>query len=123
LIPFIGIFLVLPPIIPFIFGPEWEPVGNFVRIFTLMYYAKFVVTPVSYVSYIINKQKYYMFFQAMKFLSIILGLGIGFYTGNFYLGLILWSILLTVAYILIYFFSYRLVIISKYSKLEGDKSN
>lgn len=107
--PFVAIFLLLPPMIPFLFGTEWEPVGDFVRIFTLMYFAKFVVTPVSYVSYIINKQKYYMYFQAMKFSAIVIGLGIGFYTGNFYLGLILWSALLTIAYVLIYFISYQLV--------------
>ena len=109
LIPFIAIFFIFPPTIPFLFGSEWEPVGNFVRIFTLMYFAKFVVTPVSYVSYIIDKQRYYMYLQVMKFLAILIGLGIGFYTSNFYLGLILWSALLTLAYVVIYIISYRLV--------------
>jgi len=127
IVPFILMFFLLPPLVPFIFGAEWEPVGNFVRIFTLMYFAKFVVTPVSYVSYIINKQKYYMYFQAMKFSSIVIGLGVGFYLGSFYLGLILWSLLLTLTYVLIYFISERLVKKSTYVShtvlYKSSKSN
>jgi len=108
-IPFILIFLIVPFLVPYIFGEEWEPTGNFIRIFSIMYYAKFVVTPISYVNYIIDKQRYYVFFQVIKFLSIAIGFTIGYVTNDLYLGSISWSILLTTSYFVIFFISRNLV--------------
>lgn len=108
--PFLGIFLIVPILVPFLFGPGWEPVSDYIRIFTVMYFAKFVVTPVSHVNYIINKQKYNIFFQGLRFTAILLGFGIGFYTNNIRIGLIVWSILSSLVYLIIFIISYRLVL-------------
>lgn len=114
-LPFFAIFLFVPLLIPSVFGPEWEPVGNYVRILTIMYFAKFVVTPVSYVNYIIGRQNYYMFFQSLKFGSILLSFGLGFYMGNVYVALISWSAFLSLAYFIIFIISYKLVIKTTYA--------
>ncbi|MDD4382312.1 MAG: oligosaccharide flippase family protein [Candidatus Dojkabacteria bacterium] len=108
-IPFLLIFLFVPPLIPFILGEVWEPVGSYIRIFSIMYFSSFVVNPVSNMVYIIKKEKYGVLFQGLKLVSILVGLLLGFYYKNIELGLIIWSVLLTLSNILIYGVLYKLV--------------
>jgi O-antigen/teichoic acid export membrane protein len=39
----------------FLFGEEWIVSGEFVRIFAIMYFVRFISSPLSYVLYITNK--------------------------------------------------------------------
>ena len=95
--------------VPFVFGLEWAPAGDYIRIFTTMYFARFIIAPVTSVNYIIGKQNYNTFFQALKFLSMIIGFAVGFYTSNTYAGLISWSLLLTISYLIILFYTKYLI--------------
>jgi len=102
IIPFILIFLFVPFLIPILLGQDWTPVGDFIRILSIMYFAKFVVHPVSYVVYIIKKQRLNILFQSMRFLSLVGALLFGYYKNNLYSALISWSVLTTISYILIF---------------------
>lgn len=107
IIPFLLIFLFVPPIIPFVFGDAWSPAGDYIRILSLMYFSSFVVNPVSYIVYIVKKQKFAVLFQGIKFLSIIIAFAVGYCSNDLILGLILWSLLVTISNVLIYFMLYK----------------
>lgn len=125
IVPFLIIFIVAPYVVPFLFGNEWTPVGDYIRIFSTMYFTSFVVNPVAYVVYIINKQKYAILFQSLKFSNIVIAFVIGAYYHNLTYGLLLWSILITITNIAIFFISYKLAIDSRYvrSDTKNKKQN
>lgn len=102
LIPFILIFIFVPFLIPIILGQDWAPVGDFVKIFSIMYFVKFIVHPISYVVYIVNKQRLNILFQSMRFLSLVGAFLFGYYTKNLYSTLLSWSVLTTISYIIIF---------------------
>ena len=107
IVPFGLLFIFSPYIIPFLLGAEWEPVGNYIRIFSVMYFIRFIVRPVSFVIYIVGKQNVNVLFQILTLLSILIAFTIGIYTKNLYLCLLSWSILSSIAYIIVLFFSYK----------------
>ena len=107
IIPFLLLFFISPYLVPFIFGPGWEPVGLFIRIFSLMYFAKFVINPLAYVVYIVEKQGYLILFQTMSLISIIFSFALGYYYKDLTLGLIAWAILSVIANMIIFSISYK----------------
>lgn len=107
IIPFLLIFFAIPPLIPFVFGEVWEPVGDYIKIFSTMYFSSFIVNPVSHIVNIVNKQKYAVLFQGMKFFSILIAFVIGYFYKNLILGLLVWSGLVTISNALICFMSYK----------------
>lgn len=109
LLPFFMIFILSPIVIPFLLGENWSEAGNYVRILSIMYFARFVVSPVSYVVYILEKQKYNLFFQILLFCDIVVAFLLGFLLKDVYLGLKIWVSLATLSYILIFIISYNLV--------------
>jgi len=120
IVPFILIFIFVPHIIPFLLGEGWEPVGNFIRIFSIMYFAKFVITPVSYIVYIVNKQSYNILFQGLRFGSIVVAFVLGHYLGSLNITLISWSVLTTISYLITFFVSLRLSKNTKFNKLGKE---
>ena len=59
IIPFTLIFLFGPQLFAFVLGSQWEIAGEYSRIFSIMFFLRFVNTPLSYVTYITNKQQYH----------------------------------------------------------------
>ncbi|MCD4811905.1 oligosaccharide flippase family protein [bacterium] len=108
IIPFLLIFLLVPSTIPFLLGDEWVLVGQYIQIFCIMFFARFVVTPVSYVVYIVNKQNMNIFFQGLKFFVVVISFIVGYYTHNLKMTLMIWSLLTTLCYLVIYLTSLRL---------------
>lgn len=107
IIPFGLLFVFSPYVIPFLLGAEWEPVGDYIRIFSVMYFIRFIVRPVSFVVYILRKQNINVVFQALNLFSTVLAFVIGFYTKDLYLCLISWSILSSIGYLVVLSFSYK----------------
>lgn len=108
IIPFTLIFLFVPYIIPFLLGDGWEPVGQFIRLFSIMYFAKFVVTPVTFIVYIVDKQSYNILFQGLRFGSIVVAFVLGYYLESLYATFIVWSVLTSISYLVAFFVSLRL---------------
>lgn len=57
-IPFLLIFLFGPWMFSVFLGAQWEQAGVYSRIFALMFYLRFVNSPLSYILYIANKQQF-----------------------------------------------------------------
>lgn len=108
LVPFLLIFFFLPILVPYLFGEVWTPAGEFIRILSLMYFSSFVVNPISYVVYIINKQQYGIMFQITKLISTVIAFYVGFQYQDLRITLLLLSLLVTVSNIIIFLISYRL---------------
>lgn len=105
IIPFLLIFILAPLAIPFFLGIEWLVVGDFIRIFCIMFFAKFIVIPVSHVVYIVGRQHLNILFQGMRFSIVIFSLMIGYFKEDIGLSLIVWSLLTTLCYSIIYIIS------------------
>lgn len=123
IVPFLLIFLIVPLLIPFVFGSDWTMTGTFVRIFSLMYFTAFLANPILYTVNILDKQKYSVVFQIMKLVSILIAFIVGVYFKNFIMTLVVWSVLVSISNVFILYVSYRLV--SKMNKrlLEGNKKD
>lgn len=118
IIPFGLLFIFSPYVIPFLLGAEWEPVGNYIRIFSIMYFIRFIVRPVSFVIYITRKQNVNVIFQIINLASIVLAFVIGFVTKDLSLCLISWSILSSIAYLIMLVYSYKFAKEIKYDPSE-----
>lgn len=125
LIPFTLIFLFIPYVISPLFGEIWNPVGEYIRIFSIMYYSSFVVSPLKSVAYLINKQQYMIFFELLKLIALIIAFSVGFYLKDIKIVLILWSLLITIVNIIVFFIIYRLVanISNERKNPKGTTSN
>lgn len=118
IIPFGLLFIFAPYIVTPILGEEWSEIGDFIRIFSLMYFVKFIVRPVSSVLYIVRKQDFNAIFQTIHLLAVVIGFVIGIVTKDLYLCLISWSLLSSISYIIILFFSYRFAKNTRYDPNE-----
>jgi len=118
IIPFTFLFIFSPYIITPLLGEGWSEVGDFIRIFSVMYFIKFGVRPVYSVLYIVKKQDYNAIFQGIHLLSIIIAFVIGFVTKDLYLCLVSWSVLSSISYLIILFFSYRFAKNTRYDPKE-----
>jgi O-antigen/teichoic acid export membrane protein len=114
IIPFLLIFIFVPPLIPFVFGEIWGPAGNYIRFLSIMYFSSFIVNPTAHMVYIVNKQQYAALFQGSKIFSILIAFILGFYYKDLNLTLILWSSLVTLSNMLIFIISYKFARDSKY---------
>jgi len=118
IVPFLLIFLIVPLLIPFVFGSDWTVTGTFVRIFSLMYFTAFLSNPILYTINILDKQKYSVVFQIMKLVSILIAFVVGVYFKNFIMTLVIWSVLVSISNVFILYVSYRLV--SKINKKQDE---
>ncbi len=118
ILPFAGIFILSPYVIPFLLGDEWSLVGDFIRIFSVMYFIKFIVRPVYPVLYIVRKQNYNAIFQGLHLFAIIVAFIIGIYTKDWFLCILSWSLLSSFVYLIILFFSYRFAKETRYDPLQ-----
>lgn len=77
ILPFIALFLFAPFVFSIVFGPQWAIAGDYARLLAPLFLLRFTVSPLSYVLYITQKQKYDLIWQIGLFLltsgSILLG--------------------------------------------------
>ena len=98
LLPFGIILLWAPPLFSFFFGSDWEMVGEFAQLVTPMFFARFIAFPLSYIFYILKKEKEIMFWNIATFIVSSTGLFIGYFYSKSYEGaLICFSIAHTCA--------------------------
>ena len=107
IVPFGLLFLLSPIIIPFIFGSQWVTAGKFAQILTIMFFARFIVSPLSYVFIIAEKQRFNLLLQSFILLSTLISFSFGYYYKNAYLFLIVFTLLYTLMYIIVLVYSYK----------------
>ncbi len=120
LFPAILLFFLAPLLFKFIFGPEWALAGEFAQIMSVLFIFKFTASPLSYVFYIVEKQKYDMIWQIFLFIVTISSFSIGIYQNNIKLSLIYFSISYSIMYIIYLLMSYKF---SKGNKTNSNDNN
>jgi O-antigen/teichoic acid export membrane protein len=77
-IPFILLFFLAPFLFSFIFGPEWRVAGEYTQIMTVMFFLSFVVSPLSNMFIIAEKQKIDLFIQIILFIFVSVSIIVGY---------------------------------------------
>jgi O-antigen/teichoic acid export membrane protein len=108
IIPFAIIFIIAPYAVPFLLGDAWEPVGKYIRILSFMYFVRFVVNPVAYVIYIVEKQNWAIIFQTIMALCTVGSFFLGWYMQDIYITFWSWVISSSIVNIGLYFLLYKL---------------
>jgi len=75
--PFILIWLFGNDIIIFLFGQQWAAAGKFLNILLLMFFLKFISSPLSFIFYIVHKQKEDFIWHIYILISTALSLYVG----------------------------------------------
>jgi len=92
LIPMAILFLFGSKLFGIIFGSNWTKAGWYVQILIPMYLMKFIVTPISKINFIYNKQEVGFIWQIVYFFVSILSIIVGGMLKNVFLSLFLYSI-------------------------------
>lgn len=109
IIPFLLIMIFAKPVLNAIFGNLWDMAGYFVILMAPFYYIKFIVSPLTFMTYIAKKQSFDMKWQIMLGVTSAVAFLIGYITThNVYIMLLLYGIALAVMYIISFYYTRRL---------------
>ncbi len=104
------IFLVLgifsPVIFVALFGREWLEAGHYARIMSILFFTRFVASPLSYVLYIAQKQRIDLLWQIALCIISLLALATGIYFKSIYLTLWLFALSYAAMYVVYLYLSY-----------------
>jgi len=108
IIPFILLAIFAPTLFAFVFGEEWRIAGNYAQIMTIMFFLSFVVSPLSNMFIIAEKQKIDLVIQIVLFaficVSFIAGFNIFRNPGK---AILLYTIIYSIKYCFEFYLSYR----------------
>ena len=100
IVPTLIIYFILPHFFGIIFGPEWSLAGEFAKIMALLFFFRFIASPLSYVLYIAEKQIYDLFWQIGLFTVTVGSFIIGKYMNDVKTALTCFSISYSAMYII-----------------------
>jgi O-antigen/teichoic acid export membrane protein len=106
-IPFLILFLYGKELFSFVFGSEWGISGEYAQVLAFMLLFKFVASPLSYVLYIAEKQKYNLIGQVFMFSVSCLSLYVGYLNKSIVITLVAFSLLISIVYIFYIIISYK----------------
>ncbi len=107
-VPIFGLLAIFAPnVFSIFFGEEWYESGVYARILCILFMARFVASPLSYVMFISGKQKYDLAWQVMLATFTVASFYIGFQQDNPRMALLLFSSSYGFMYIINLFMSYR----------------
>ena len=78
-IPFSVLLIIAPLLFEFVFGVDWRMSGEYAQIMVMMYFFKFISSPLTYVFYVVNKLKIDMILNFVFSVVIFCSL----YAGNY----------------------------------------
>lgn len=109
IIPFTLIILLAPPVFAFVFGEEWRQAGVFAQFLGILFFFRFVVSPLTYVYIIVGKLKE-NFWMHVLFLLITT---LSFYVGDYFLAdkeylILTYSLTYSLVYLVYLFRSFQL---------------
>jgi O-antigen/teichoic acid export membrane protein len=82
-VPFLLLLLYAPILFNFLFGEQWEQAGEFAQILSFLFFIQFIVSPLSTLIIIAEKQKYDFYLQ-IYLVIVVTG---AMYTGYWYGGI------------------------------------
>jgi O-antigen/teichoic acid export membrane protein len=107
ILPFTLLFLFAPAIVPFVFGQEWAPAGEYIRIMTILFFLRFSIAPVSSVLYLTGKQIYKLGWEVLSFVFVVSSFYVGYRFFDQYVAIGIYSFNLSFLYIILLFISYK----------------
>jgi O-antigen/teichoic acid export membrane protein len=107
IIPFSVLGIFAPDIFAFVFGEKWKVAGEFAQIMTPMFFLNFVVNPLSYTFFIVQKQKLNMIGQFLLLCLTLISIYFGIKFDNEYTIVIAFSISYSIIYIIYIILSYQ----------------
>ncbi|WP_285009891.1 lipopolysaccharide biosynthesis protein [Pedobacter faecalis] len=109
ILPFIVLYFFGSNLITLFFGEEWSQAGKFLDVLLPMFFFKFISSPLSFVFYIVNRQKedflWHMYIMATNLIALYIGAGI---YRDILLAVRLYSINFTIIYIIYLIRSFQL---------------
>jgi O-antigen/teichoic acid export membrane protein len=108
IIPFALFYYGAPKIFEIIFGKDWIIAGEYAQILTIMFFFRFIASPLSFVIYIAEKQKYDLIWQSLLFGATVISMFAGVYLNNVKIALLCFSLSYSVLYVIYLFISYYL---------------
>lgn len=109
ILPFIGIILFGAEIFAVVFGENWRTAGIYSQIMGLMFFFRFIVSPLTFVYYIRGKQREDFFLHILMVVFGLLSLYIGYMIYNSAEKMLFfYSISYSIIYIIYFFRSYQL---------------
>jgi O-antigen/teichoic acid export membrane protein len=100
--------IVSPKLIPFIFGNQWGIAGEYAQILCLLFFFRFIASPLSYVVFVVEKQKYDLIWQICLLVFTLLSIMFGFYFNSAKLSIFCFSVSYSIMYIVYLFLTYNL---------------
>lgn len=99
IVPFILIMIGAKPVLNILFDDKWNMAAYFIIIMAPFYYVKFIVSPLTFMTFIANRQSYDMKWQIMLCISSTVAFCIGFmFNKNPYIMLIMYGVAQTILY-------------------------
>lgn len=99
IIPFVALLVLAPTLFALVFGAEWEQAGEFARLLAPLFFLRFIVSPLSYVLYIAEKQAQDLAWQICLLATTGAALAWGASSGSAYLAVALFSATYSVMYL------------------------
>jgi O-antigen/teichoic acid export membrane protein len=110
-IPFIIFFFSAPELFAFVFGEKWEIAGKYAQILTLLFYLQFIVSPLSSMFMIAEKQQYDLLMQIYLVLSVFMSFIVGYkYFNSIEISLYIFTFVYSLKYIFELIMSYKFTI-------------
>lgn len=106
IVPFTILAIISPYAFAIVFGAQWKASGEYIQILCLLFFVRFVASPLSYVLYIAEKQKVDLLWQIALFATTMLSMAIGIRMQSFEVCLWSFSISYSIMYIIYIYLSY-----------------
>ena len=107
IIPFVVFFFTAPKLFILLFGNDWQTAGEYARIMSVMFFFRFISSPLGYVLYITEKQKYDLIWQVFLCIFTIISILSGVYFNSAKVSIICFSISYSVMYVFYFILSYN----------------
>jgi O-antigen/teichoic acid export membrane protein len=108
IVPSLVLFLVIPDAFAFILGPRWREAGEYARIMVPLFFLRFMASPLSFVFYIAEKQRYDLAWQVGLLVVTAGTIAIGGVAGDPKLAILLYTVGYSAMYIVYLILSYRI---------------
>lgn len=108
ILPSIAFFFIAPDLFALIFGEKWRVAGEYAQILTPMYFFRFVVSPISQVSIIAEKQVIDLMWQIALIFMVVTSFFLGFFFDSIKIGFILFSITYSLMFFIAFLINYNI---------------
>lgn len=99
LLPFGILYICGPWLFSFVFGEQWRDAGMVARFLSVMFIFRFIASPLGYVLYVAQKQKYDLIWQIILLCGSYIALVQGVLNGNFHSTILYYSLFYAGMYI------------------------